>query len=92
MWLEAFEVQSGLGLRLSKIQSTPTVGFMDCTKGAEVAFSPIGSSFTHYLCSGNLHPKMEIPTALIPVPKSYWRAVKNDFEGSTRAVVCPSPR
>ena len=33
----------------------------DYTLDAEVTFSSTGSSSTHYLCSGKVNPKIEIP-------------------------------
>ena len=36
------------------------MGYTDCTQDAEVAFSPYGSSSTHYLCSEKANPKNEV--------------------------------
>ena len=47
---------------LRKRQSTPNVGYKDCTQDGAVTFSLKESSSMQYLYSGTVNPKTEIPT------------------------------
>ena len=45
-----------------KGQSTPNVGYLNCTQDVKVIPSILGSPSIHYRCSEKENPRIEIPT------------------------------